>query len=404
MKNAVMRPNMLQFSMMVMFGVCANTAAAAPIETPPTVHPIFVSAEGAVHDDEARSTLRQIVARRRMGVMETLDLPTPPLPTLAGRVKNAITHNKALKFSEAESELRSAMQEAENSGGHGLDTEGLSNLYLHLGIAIDKADWTDFPATGPPRASVAAADCYLRAATMTPARELYTRDFSPLARLHFADAIATVKAQPRGVLTVNGPSDAMVSVDGRPAIGLPLELKELAYGDHFIRVTAPGRQPWSELVPITQPTLAVEVPTLQAYRLDDQTAATHARRMAAAFALVVEMKPPGQVELRLIKVDGVQRLDALVASAHGDPAGFEAAVIRLDEIARRREMESEHGFKVGKDTELAVATVESRAPTQPPVVLQEDPSGWAEQHWPLLSAAGTAVALAIILGIAVSLD
>ncbi len=399
-----MRRRVLRFSVIFLFGVCANRVAAAPLEAPPTVHPIFVSAEGAVHDEEARSTLRQIVARRRMGVMETLDLPTPPLPTLAARVAKAIALNKALKFSEAESELRAAVQEAENSGGHGLDTEGLSNLYLHLGIAIDKADWTDFPAQGPPRASVAAVDCYLRAATMQPARELYTRDYSPLARLHFSDAVATVKAQPGGVLTVKGPSDAMVSVDGRPAVGLPLELKDLAYGDHFVRVTAPGREPWSELVPITQSTLAVEVPTMQAYRLDDQTAATHARRMAAAFALVVEMKPPGQVELRLIKVDGAARLDTVVAQAHGDPSGFEAALIRLDEIARRRDMESAHGFKVGKDTELAVAAVESRAPTQAPVVMQEDPSGWAEQHWPLLTATGTAVALAIILGIAVSLD
>jgi len=399
-----MRRSLLRFLIVATPAIGVSTAIAAPIEAPPTVHPIYVSAEGAVHDEEARSTLRQIVARRRMGVVETLDLPTTPPSTLAARVAKAVADNRALKFAEAEAALRLALQEAERSGGYGLDTEALSNMYLHLGIAIDRADWNDLPADGPPRASVAAADCYLRAATLTPTRELYTRDYAPLARIHFGEALATVKAQPRGTLTVRGPSDAMVSVDGRPAVGLPLEVKDLAYGDHFVRVTAPGREPWSELVPITQATLAIDVPTLQPYRIDDQTAATHARRMAAAFALVVEMKPPGQVEMRLIKVDGVVRLDTVVAQAHGDAAGFEAAVIRLDEIARRREMEAQHGFKVGKDTELAVAAAEARPRTGPQIGLQDDPRGWAEQHWPLLTATGTAVALAIILGIAVSLD
>jgi hypothetical protein len=57
--------------------VVSGPRAQAAIEAPPTVHPLYVSADGAAHDREATETLRAIVKRRRMGLLEVMDLPGP---------------------------------------------------------------------------------------------------------------------------------------------------------------------------------------------------------------------------------------------------------------------------------------------------------------------------------------
>ena len=66
-------------------------------------------------------------------------------------------------------------------------------------------------------------------------------------------------------------------------------------------------------------------------------AALHARRQGAAFALVAELKPgrPAAIELRLIESDGGIRRDSTTLPFPGDAGELEAAVMRLDEQARR---------------------------------------------------------------------
>src|SRR6185295_3057177 len=78
------------------------------------------------------------------------------------------------------------------------------------------------------------------------------------------------------------------------------------------------------------------IPARAPLALDPAVAGAHARRMGAKFALVAE--PMGgartPIALRLIDDTGVQR-DAAMILSRGEPGLLDAAVMRLDEQARR---------------------------------------------------------------------
>lgn len=387
--------------------LAAPRAGAERIAPPPIVHIIYASADGAAFDAEARAELIAVARRRALGPVETLDLPRPPRPAAPDLLAAGMAQVRDLDFEQAERTLREAAAEVERTGGDGLDALALSNLYLHLGVALERADWRDLPEAGPGPAPAEAWSAYLQAATLTPDRSLYHRDFSPLARHRFDSARAEVAGRPRGRVRVEGPADVLASLDGRPAAPLPVEVADLPHGRHFLRVSAPGRLPWSALLPLSARELPIAAPALAHARLPDALAAQHARRMAAAFALVVEMKAglPARLEVRLIDAHTGEVAESFQLPARGDPGALDAAVMRAEERARRIELERRHETTpLLPGAAIAVAPAETRTPLRQGPDLRADPRGFAATHWPLITAIGVAVATAVILGVVVSLD
>ena len=104
------------------------------------------------------------------------------------------------------------------------------------------------------------------------------------------------------------------------------------------------------------------------------------------------------------------RRDAAVEPIAGDEGALDAAVMRLDEQARRLDR--------GRTAPLVpagpTATSDSVAPViLPPVLvapaparprLGEDPAAWVRDHWPLVAAVGALVGTALVLSIGVASD
>ena len=98
---------------------------------------------------------------------------------------------------------------------------------------------------------------------------------------------------------------------------------------------------------------------------------------------------------------GVRR-DASVIPFAGEAGALDAAVMRLDEEARRAELASGGAVAPLTNSEVVIGTVP--ATPRPGPRLTDDPRGWARGHWPLLTAIAVAAGAAIALGIAVASD
>ena len=224
----------------------------------------------------------------------------------------------------------------------------------------------------------------------------------------FRRAVEEVRRRPRGTLTVRGSADAQLSLDGAPEARVAggITFRDLVYGEHLIRVEEIGRADWGTALTMAAPAQELEIPERTALALDDATAAAHALRMGAKFALIAEPKPgtASRLELRLVDVMGV-RHDAALVPVGAERGLLDAAVMRLDEAARRIQ-------QLGlAPSDLATATAPQPAP--PPVLLapeprkasfNEDSTAWARDHWPLLTASGVVVMTAILLSIVVAAD
>jgi hypothetical protein len=277
-------------------------------------------------------------------------------------------------------------------------------------MATARADWNAKPEDPASDARTQAYADYLRAAALTPARTLNTREVPPQAVADFARAVAEVRTRPRGTLTVAGSADAQVALDGGAAMPVAggVVFRDVVDGEHLIRVEELGHVGWGAVVTLNQPTLDVVIPARALLGLDGATAAAHARRMGARFALVLEPKGGAHapVGLRLIDANGQER-DAVQVAAASEPGTIDSAVMRLDETARRlAQADAQTGTAAPAPaqpgTELAppVLLTEPR----PKAKLTEDPAAWARDHWPLLTAVGVVVLSSIVLGAAVSGD
>src|SRR5262249_25300841 len=178
-------------------------------------------------------------------------------------------------------------------------------------IASARADWNAKADAAPTDVRTQAYADYVRAAALTPARTLNGREIPPQAMADFARAVAEVRTRPRGTLTVSGSADAQGAVDG--AAPLPVAggivFRDVVHGEHLIRVEELGHVGWGAVVTLNQPTLDVAIPVRALLGLDGATAAAHAARMGARFALVLEPKGGvhAPVGLRLIDSNGQER-------------------------------------------------------------------------------------------------
>jgi hypothetical protein len=379
-------------------------AAEAPAAT---IHPIFAAVPDLPRGDEAQTRFAAAVAGAKLGPVEVIDPPGPAAPRAAELLRTGVAALEAKRFAEAQAALDGAVAEALSTGGAGLETAALADLFLHQGMAAQNADWKDLPRPLTEIAPPKAKEAYLRAAVLAPTRVLVPRQFPPIAVQSWGLAVAEVARHPRGSILVRASSSALISIDAGPLRPGLVPAADLCYGEHYIRVEDLGRRPWAAVVPLAMPLLEIDAPESPALTLDDAEAAAHARRQGALFALVAELGParPARLELRLVEAATGRRRDATTLAFPGDGAALVAAVMKLDQQARQARFGEEHGVPAEprRLEDLAIAPVPSAA-TVERSGLAEDPAAWARARWPLLTAIGVAAGTALLLGVMVARD
>ncbi|HVR00732.1 MAG TPA: hypothetical protein VMT47_01245 [Polyangia bacterium] len=389
----------------------ARPALAANSE-PPLVHPIYSNLPDLAEDDFTRRAFAAATARYKLAPLEIIDVPAAPAPRAPVLLKSAVTKTLKLAFDEALAELEGVIAELDATGGAGLTRDELADVFLYRGMAVARADWKapaaiDASAMGAARTQ-AFAD-YARAAVLAPDRALNPREVPPQVVADFARAVAEARQQPRATLVVRGDADATVSLDGAaPAhVAGGVTFHDVTYGEHFLAVEELGRAPWGKRLTAGAQTVDETIPPRAALTLDDRIAADHARRMGTLFALVAERKPgPGaQVELRLVDLSGAKRDAALVSTTRDEHGALDAAVMRLDEEARRIQQVL---LASGAPPPVAVAAPPDTpapilvAPPPARATFHDDPLAWARDRWPLMTAIGVVVGAALVLSVAAS--
>ncbi len=398
-------------------GPATGPTTAPPSGAPATadgvlVHAIYAQLPDLPEGDITRRAFTDAAARYHLAPLEVIDIAAAPPPKAPGTLKATLAKVEKLAFDEALKELDADLEEVAATGGAGLTTLELSDLYLHHGMAMARADWNapvglQMAALNQGRAR--AFDDYLRAAALAPDRMLDKRSLPPQVVADFERGLEIARKLVRVTLVLRGDADAEVSIDGAPAIRIEggLTVKDLPRGDHLIAVTELGRAAWGTSLSISNDTYELTIPARPSLGLPDAVAADHARRMGAHFALVAERKPGGgaRVELRLVDLSGTKRDAALVSTTGDERGAIDAAVMRLDEQARKiRQLELAGTLKAATslDAEPPSDTTTSTmlAPPRPRATFHDDPVVWARDRWPLLTAIGVVTASAIVLGFA----
>jgi hypothetical protein len=141
----------------------------------------------------------------------------------------------------------------------------------------------------------------------------------------------------------------------------------------------------------------------------DKEAANRAKVKGAGFALLGRLHPDNQpeVSLRLIDAQTGELMDNTAVDLVADTSSADliAAVMRLDEIASRTSL-TRKAINSGnrKDAPLSLVVPPPRAATDDSPKLSSDAEGWFWHHWPLVTAIGTAIGTALVLGIVVARD
>jgi hypothetical protein len=386
--------------------------AAADEDAIALVHAIFAQLPDQPENDVTRKAFAAAAVRYKLHPLEVIDIPAPAPFKTPETLRTTIAKTVKLSFDEALPELDAAAAEVAQTGGAGLSTAELSELYLYRAMATARADWKSKAAPEPPEANAARArafDDYLRAAALAGDKAPNPRELPPQVVADFARAVAEVRQRPRGTLIVTGDADAQLSLDGAPAVrvGGGVTVRDLPFGEHLLAVEELGRERWGTHVTLGAATVEQVIPPRAALGLDDAVAAAHARRMGARFALVAERKPgPGaRLELRLIDLAGKKRDGALISTTGDERGTIDASVMRLDEEARRIvQMELAAGTIVAQPTPTPPPAGQPApvllAPPRHKATFQEDPAAWARDRWPLLTAVGVVVGAAVVLSIA----
>ncbi len=392
--------------------VALISPTAARAEQPaPLVHPIFAHLPDAPENDRARQDFTAAATHYNLRPVEVVDVPAPPPPHGPDDARIGILNTQKQAFGEALKDLDAAAKEVAATGGAGFTTAELTDLYLNRAIATARADWKAPAAAPPTDQRTRAFDDYLRAATLTPDRAPNARELPPQALADLQKALDIVRKRPRGTLVVKGPADALVSLDGgalQPLAG-GVTFKDLVYGEHLLRVEQVGFAPWGAAIPFGQPSMEIDVPARAPLTLDAATAAAHARRMGARFALVATPKggPRAPVELSLIDAATAAPRDAALVGTASEPGQLDAAVMRLDEEARRLALEQQNGPAATPVTPVAAGDSSLGPPlllTPPPANpgFRDDPVAWARDRWPVLTAIGVFALTTIVLGTVVA--
>lgn len=386
--------------------------ATAHADDAPLVHPIYAHLPDAPENDSARKLFTAAATRYNLRPVEVVDVPAPAAPRAPDNVRIGILNAQKLAFAEAQHDLDAAAAEIATTGGAGLTAAELGDLYLFRAMSRARADWNAQPSAAPTEARTQAFDDYLRAATLVPTRTPNARELPPQVVADFNRALEIVHKRPLGTLLVKGPADAQVALDGGPLMPIAggVTIHDVSFGEHLLRVEQIGYATWGTIVPFGQPSVEIDVPARAALTLDDATAAAHGRRMGARFALVAAAKggPGSPVEISLVDTASGARRDSALVPTTGEAGQIDAAVMRLDEEARRVTLEQQTNAggppPVAEPGASAMGPPLLLTPAPTKARFQDDPAAWARDHWPLLTAIGVVAATALLLSAAVSSD
>ena len=179
-----------------------------------------------------------------------------------------------------------------------------------------------------------------------PDRAANARQLPPQALADLQRALDIVHKRARGTLVVKGPADALIALDGGALqpLGGGVTFKDLVFGEHLLRVEQIGFTPWGTAIPFGQPEMEIDVPARAPLALDPVTAAAHARRMGARYALVATPKGgPGRARRAVPHRQRHARSRATRRWSRPprERGQMDAAVMRLDEEARRLTLEQQ---------------------------------------------------------------
>ena len=182
----------------------ARRARARADEPLPLVHPIYVHLPDAPEEDAAAP---RVHARRRRATScapsRSSTSRRRPRRARPSCVKAGVVKTQKIAFGEALHDLDAAAAEVATTGGAGLSTDELSDLYLYRAIATARADWNATARRAADRRRARAPTTTTCAPpTLAPARTLNPREMPPQAVADFARAVAEVRQRPRGTLTV----------------------------------------------------------------------------------------------------------------------------------------------------------------------------------------------------------
>jgi len=182
---------------------------------------------------EAQAQARAAVQAERLEHVVLRPHPVKPLaPEL---LRQAINRYQQMRFADARTAYDEAITEAVATGAAGLGATELSDLFVGRALAVEATGGSGF-------------DDMVRAAQIGPTRLLDPGRLPPSALREFERAQEAVRESPRGTLVVETVPGAAVFLDGDPAGSAPLRVESLPYGEHLVRVEAPGRLPVSARV------------------------------------------------------------------------------------------------------------------------------------------------------------
>ena len=326
--------------------LAARSRSAAPararrLTSRALVHPIYAHLPDTPEENSAKRAFAAAALRYRLGPVEVVDVPGARRRRARPRWPGPASSTRRRSRSARRCAIWTRPpSEAVATGGAGFSTDELSDLYLFRAMATARADWKATAAAPPTDERTRAYADYLRAAALTPARKLNPREIPPQVIADFARAVEEVRQRPRGTLTVTGPADAQVALDGgapMPVEGgvvLPRPRPRRTPG---ARRRARSRAAGARRCRSTQPTLDVDIPA----RARWAWTAPPPRRTRGAWARssrwcrsrrAARTRPIGAAPDRPVR-QGARR-------GAGDAAArraglLDAAVMRLDETARR---------------------------------------------------------------------
>lgn len=291
--------------------------------------------------DEARG------AAQRAGAAFVDRSPAAPEPPSAPALVTAgITAYTALRFDDAVAVLDRAAAEIDVTGAAGLSAAELADLFLYRGLARFQ------------RGEPAAWDDLVVSARIDPARVLDPTRFPPRAIEQLQRARSGVTGEPRVDVTVISDPDCAVALDATAITG---GRGELAPGEHWLRVTCPGRGAAGRRIRVSAPGVTVELRPPAITPPDDDEALIQAR--TAGSEQVIDVVVAGGVARARLRHVGGRELGRRSLALTGARPGALAAAI----------------------TALLV----------PPVTTRPAPRHWYRSRW--VWAAGGALAAAAVL-------
>ena len=291
----------------------ALVASVAAVHAAPSVDAVVVWAPGV---DRA-----PVVAAARaagVGVIDRSPTPAPP-PAIAPLVAQAIEAYDALALDDAWAKLERARAEVDATGGGDLGPTALADLFMYRALVrTQRGDGSG------------AWDEWSSAAVIAPERTLDPARFAPRAVADLERARAAVAARARVGLEITDAAGCQLVLDG--AATAPTA--SVLMGNHWLRVSCPGAEPWGMRLAVSAATATVSVAARRNLAPADDELLVVARG-AGARAFVTVVARGDLVWVRRIGGDGRERDRRTVALGDGGAVIADAVTALMRPAAPR---------------------------------------------------------------------